>query len=224
MKQTIIFLFAAINLFSACEQRKQNTDDEQQSEQIQLFNGENLDGWNIVLSTDTVAPPEEVFSVKHGVIHSSGIPNAYIKTEKEYSNYKFHVEWRWAGTPSNSGVLLHAGGDEFWPNCIEAQLMHENAGDIVVIGMEVGITVRDTAYLNTESRYEILKKEKEVSEKTPGEWNSYDILCKGDMVELTVNGVLQNKGTKSTLSSGAICLQSEGSPIQFRNLFIEPLK
>ncbi|MHC4062585.1 MAG: family 16 glycoside hydrolase, partial [Planctomycetota bacterium] len=40
---------------------------------------------------------------------------------------------------------------------------------------------------------------------------------------LHVNGVLQNEGTKATDTSGKICLQSEGSPIEFRNIYIEHL-
>jgi hypothetical protein len=36
--------------------------------------------------------------------------------------------------------------------------------------------------------------------------------------------VLQNKGTGAKPSSGAICLQSEGSPIQFRNIYLKPLE
>ncbi|MHC4233413.1 MAG: 3-keto-disaccharide hydrolase, partial [Planctomycetota bacterium] len=57
-----------------------------------------------------------------------------------------------------------------------------------------------------------------------GEWNSYDILCKDNTIQLTVNGILQNTATESTLVAGAICLQSEGSPIEFRNIKLTPLK
>jgi hypothetical protein len=51
-----------------------------------------------------------------------------------------------------------------------------------------------------------------------------DIVCDGDSIQLTINGLLQNKGTGAKPSSGAICLQSEGSPIQFRNIYLKPLK
>ena len=39
---------------------------------------------------------------------------------------------------------------------------------------------------------------------------------------LVLNGVLQNEGTDATLRAGWICLQSEGSPIEFRNIYIVP--
>ena len=38
-----------------------------------------------------------------------------------------------------------------------------------------------------------------------------------------MGGLLQNQGTKATKTAGSICLQSEGKPIQFRNVYLEPL-
>ena len=46
--------------------------------------------------------------------------------------------------------------------------------------------------------------------------------AKGGSIRCYVNGVLQNEGTGATLKSGWICLQSEGSPIEFRNIYILP--
>ena len=87
------------------------------------------------------------------------------------------------------------------------------------------ITVNGQRYTPSGERfYEIIAKHNDSSENPPGEWNSYDIICKDDMIQLSVNGVLQNTATESTLTSGAICLQSEGSPIEFRNITITPLK
>ncbi|HEC02656.1 MAG TPA: DUF1080 domain-containing protein, partial [Phycisphaerales bacterium] len=56
-----------------------------------------------------------------------------------------------------------------------------------------------------------------------GQWNSYDIICDGKTITLFVNGLLQNKGADVDPSSGPISLQSEGSPIEFRNIYIEPV-
>ena len=36
--------------------------------------------------------------------------------------------------------------------------------------------------------------------------------------------VLQNVATKCSLKSGKICLQSEGTPVEFRNIYIEPVE
>jgi hypothetical protein len=68
-----------------------------------------------------------------------------------------------------------------------------------------------------------LPKKAQSSEKAPGKWNAYDIICRGDTITCYVNGVLQNSGTNASDTSGKICLQSEGSPIEFRNIYIEDL-
>jgi hypothetical protein len=64
----------------------------------------------------------------------------------------------------------------------------------------------------------------ESSEKPAGEWNIMEITCEANTIEVKVNGVLQNKGTNLNISSGSICLQSEGKDIEFRNLFLTRLK
>jgi len=42
-------------------------------------------------------------------------------------------------------------------------------------------------------------------------------------VTVRVNGVLQNDVTGASVASCAIGLQAEGKPVEFRNLYIEPL-
>ena len=192
---------------------------------IELFNGENLDNWTIYVDSPDVAP-DELFWVEEGVIHTSGVPNGYIRTKDSYRNYKLHVEWKWTGKPTNSGVLLNVQGKEMiWPLCTECQLMHEKAGDVVLIGKGSGITIQDSTYLvpSEENRYIVIPKFEELSEHPAGEWNSYDITLQDGHLEVLVNGVLQNKGSGITLSEGNIALQSEGSPIQFRNVYLIPL-
>ena len=192
---------------------------------IELFNGEDLSNWNTYISEPDL-DPESIFWVEDGVINTTGVPHAYIRTKEIYSDYKLHVEWRWTAEPTNSGVLLHVQGEDLiWPLCIEAQLMNEKAGDIVLIGEGSGITIGDEVHLVEagESRYDVRPKIEAVSEKPAGEWNSYDITSKGGELELIVNGVVQNIGSDMTLTSGNIALQSEGSAMQFRNIYLEKL-
>ncbi len=192
---------------------------------VMLFNGEDLENWNIFLSSDEVESGD-LFWVEEGVINTSGKPHGYIHTKGVYSNYKLHVEWRWTEEPSNSGVLIHAQGEDMiWPLCIECQLKHEHAGDIVLIGKSAGITIKDSTYLITseEKRFAVIPKFEKVSENPAGEWNSYDITSKDGDIEVIVNGVLQNNGTAMTLTEGKIAIQSEGSPMQFRNITLEEL-
>jgi hypothetical protein len=190
-----------------------------------LFNGENLDNWSIYTGNPDVEPGD-VFWVEEGVLHSSGDPFGYIRTKESYSNYKLHLEWMWPGEPTNSGVLLHVQGkDRIFPHCIECQLMNGKAGDIVLMGAGAGVTVKETDHLVTsdERFYMSIPKFEDSSELSPGEWNSYDITSVDGTLEIVVNGVLQHTATNMTLNEGHIALQSEGSPIHFRNVYLQEL-
>jgi len=191
-----------------------------------LFNGKDLEGWVRFIPDDKPDKDkkwtvDKVWSVKDGVIRCEGIPNGYIRTVDSYANYKLHLEWRWPEKPTNSGVLLHREGiDKTWPRSVEAQLMHENAGDFWLIDQT---TIKVNGKQVGPKKFANAKKKHPSNEKPLGQWNSYDIICDGKTISLFVNGLLQNQGTDSTLSSGPICLQSEGSPIEFRNIYLEPV-
>ena len=61
------------------------------------------------------------------------------------------------------------------------------------------------------------------SEKPLGEWNTYEIFCRADTIEAFVNGVRQNYVEKLPAAAGAIAFQLEGFPVEFRNVWLEPL-
>lgn len=192
---------------------------------IELFNGQDLDNWNIIVGSED-GEPKDLFYVEDGLMNTIGDPFGYIRTKESYSNFKLHLEWRWTEEPSNSGVLLNVQGkDIIFPHCVEAQLMHGKAGDFVLMGKGAAITVKDSTYLVTseEKRYLAIPKFEESSEKPAGDWNTYEITSKDGTLELVVNGVLQNKGTGMSLTEGNIALQSEGGPMQFRNIYLQPL-
>ena len=192
------------------------------SKKIMLFNGKDLTGWKLFIPDESV-DVNKIWTVRNGVVHCTGKPNGYMRTEAEYTNYKLHLEWRWVAEPSNSGVLLHSSGeDQVWPRCIECQLRGDNAGDFVLIN-GTGITVDGRDMQDVSKQFVSVKKKQQSNEKPAGQWNRYDIHCEEDVIHCYVNGVLQNMGTNASDTSGWICLQSEGGPIEFRNIFIEPL-
>ncbi len=189
-----------------------------QSQKIYLYNGKDLTGLK------PYPPDAGHWMAKGNILTTTGKPNGYIRTEKVYQDFKLHVEWRWPAEPSNSGVFLFINGeDTTFPRCIEAQLKHQSAGDFVIMNHS-GATVKGVRHEDTSKQFIGVKKFQDTSEKPAGEWNTYEILCKGDTIQLFVNGVLQNRAEKTTESSGYIGLQSEGGPIEFRNVYIEPLK
>lgn len=206
-----------------------------------LFNGRDLTGWKIFLRNADNAETK-TFTVKDGEIHVTGQPNGYILTEKEYGDYVLRVQWRFPGRPGNSGVFVHCSGpDKIWPKAVEAQLASGRAGDIWLVDgfkMKIGterdprsdrhyvrigdrFAKKDAKDSKGREQYEILGKK---VEKEVGEWNQYEIMCKGDTITLVVNGQKVNEGTGAEATKGKILLQSEGAPIVFRNIEIKSLK
>ena len=183
--------------------------------ETKLFNGKDLTGWTFHVQADSTATAEDVFGVKDGVITIAGQPFGYMITDQSFSDYKLHLEWRWPGEPSNSGIFLHAEPiDAVWPRCAEVNLMNGRAGDMIASG---GSSFEELA----EGRF--LRSTKESAEHPAGEWNTAEIVCKGNFIQAYINGVLMNEAHFDR-SEGPIALQSEGGPLEIRNVYLTPLK
>jgi len=61
------------------------------------------------------------------------------------------------------------------------------------------------------------------NEKTPGEWNRYDITLRGGHVTVLANGEKVNEATGLDVVAGKIGLQSEGGEIHFCTVRLTPL-
>ena len=192
---------------------------------VELFNGADLAGWTAVLGDET-ADPKNTWGVKDGVLACTGKPAGYIKTDREFENYRLSVKWRWTGTPGNNGVLVHAttpGALGVWPKCQEVQLAHENAGDFWVIGSEIRTPLEGVpGYENMVKGRRHLNFD-DGAEKPPGEWNEMTVVCRGATIAVLVNGTLVNYGFDSSVAEGSICLQSEGAPIEYKDITLTPL-
>ena len=187
------------------------------SETIMLFNGKDLNNWVFKLKDPSI-DPATVFTTRNGLIHISGNPFGYMRTKDIYSDYKLHVEWRWPTEATNSGVFVHAQPpDSVWLKCVECQLQAGNAGDFVCMN-GADMTER------TDKSKPFVKKLAASSEKPTGEWNTMEVICEGNTLKVTVNGILQNKGTNVSVSKGSICLQSEGKDVEFRNVYLDKLE
>lgn len=189
-----------------------------------LFNGKNLNGWTVYVK-DRSVKPVNLFYVKDGVIETPGKPAGYIRTKKVYSNYKLHAEFRFPEKAGNSGVMIHTNlPDEIWPAHFQCQLKHLHVGDFIVMGVGEKATVEGKEYVSTEKDRPVVPMFQESSEKPIGEWNSCDITCTGNTIEICINGILQSKATNCSLSGGTICFQSEQGQIQFRNIWLVKLQ
>ncbi|MDR1880868.1 MAG: DUF1080 domain-containing protein [Tannerellaceae bacterium] len=182
-----------------------------------LFNGKDLSNWNFVVDKNAI-PADQVYTVRDGVIHIQGTLG-YMYTKEKYDNYTLHVEWRWPGEATNSGIfLLIEEAKNPFPNGIECQLHAGDAGDFVLLGGSnlVEFPIRQGV---ERPAFPVVRKTNPTSEKPAGEWNHANIFVKDGVIVVYINGVYQNTGTNS-VKNGHIGLQSEGKEIQFRNVTI----
>ena len=135
-------------------------------------------------------------------------PFGYMRTEETYDDYRLHVEWRWIGEATNSGIFQRVqAGDRLWPEAVECQLQAGRAGDLLGLG---GAKI---AGAESNGRVFIKPRSGGACERPAGDWNCAE----------SVNGVLQNECTGS-VRSGYIALQSEGGPVEFRNIWLTRLR
>ena len=158
----ILVAVAAVALLSACSGECKKTE---------LFNGQDLSGWVGFVDPESGVSAEQVYSVKDGNIYVEGQPFGYLRTEKKYGDYTLHVEWRWIGEGTNSGLFQRVqDGDKLWCTAIECQLCSGKAGDYVMLG---GSKISEIECVG-----EVPVKDRVGDyEKSVGEWNTADIIC-----------------------------------------------
>jgi len=198
-----------------------------------LFNGKDLSGWvNVNCAPDT-------FKVIDGEIVTTGKPMGYLRTDRQYENFILEFEWKHLppapGAVGNSGCFV-------WADPFPA------VGTVYTRGIEVQVLVnleytdKKTGSVTATSHGDLfsiwgadcvpdrphplgwkrcLPSEKRA--KGAGEWNHYYIRGISGEVRLWVNGEEVSGGNNAQPPSGYLCLESEGSPIEFKNLRIRLL-
>jgi hypothetical protein len=202
---------------------------------ISLFNGVDLTGWHVdVPAMDKNPKARNPFIVRNSLLVSLGSPGGHLITNAVYENFRIVAEYRFAGTPGNCGLLVHATTPRalygMFPKSLEVQMEHQNAGDfwcivedIVVPDMEARRGKKENWGI-TEGKLRQIPNLTNGSEKPLGEWNRMVVECLANTVKVWVNDVLVNYGTNCTANHGQIAVQAEGSEVEFRKLDITPIK
>lgn len=145
-----IFLIAINQIKSFAQASPQQIDalNEKNDKTIQLFNGQNLDGWYTFLKDrGRDNDPKKVFMVKDNIIRISGEEWGCITTNDEFENYHLVTEFKWGeltfdprlDKARDSGILLHSQGEDgskngTWIFSIECQIIEGGTGDFIVVG------------------------------------------------------------------------------------------
>ena len=223
MKRVIIFFPVALVLaFSSCTQEPDSVD---------LFNGNDLDGWHWdVPAMDDDPELRNPFIVRNGLLVTLGTPLGHLITDSVYQDYRLEVEYRFSADPGNCGILVHASTPRalynMFPQSIEVQMLHENAGDFWCIVEDVEVQDMEARRGPKEDWGIIEGKARRIrnltddSENPVGEWNTMVIECLDDEIKVWVNNDLVNYGFNATATNGRIAVQAEGSEVEFRKLLL----
>ncbi len=231
MRAPFLFFLIAV-LFTACNLSKKT---EPKDPIVHLFNGSDLSGWHAdVPAADQNPDTVKSFVVRDSLLVSMGDPRGHLITDSVYSNYRLDVEYRFAGTPGNCGVLVHASTPralyQMFPKSLEVQMQDGQAGDFWCIVEDV--TVPDMVERRgpeeswgiTEGKKRRILNLTDGSENPVGEWNHMVIECVADTIKVWVNNDLVNYGYNCTAQKGQIAVQAEGSEVEFRKIDLKPIE
>jgi hypothetical protein len=209
-----------------------------------LIDGEGL-GWRELGPADfaPVNSAAETWTWQDGVLHCTGQPVSVLRTAKQFTNVEVVVEWMHEKPAGNSGVFvwvtpesiekLTTAGKPGLPNGIEVQILDHGYTELMASkgkptdwfgtnGDVFPVRVKMTPFppLSPDGSRSFPRKH---LARGHGNWNHYYIRAINGEVRLWVNGEEVSGGTGCQPANGFICLESEGSPIQFRKLRVREL-
>lgn len=205
------------------------------------------DGWKPLLKADfkPVNGAEDTwkFDDEKQAIACTGQPVGVIASVKEYKNFELVAEWMHEKPAGNSGFFIwtsKAALDALTKpglpdEGIEVQVLdlgytahYEKSsgkkatwftchGDVFPVGKA---KLTPFPPLSPDGVRSFPSAE---TTKPHGEWNHYYVRAINGEIRLWVNGTEVSGGNNAQPNTGHLCLESEGSPIQFRNLKIREL-
>jgi len=195
MKKTLLFLFALSALiFSSCQPKG-----------VAIFNGKNLDGWELIGDARCTVTPEGVLVTENG---TSG-KTSYLCTTQNYKDFELTYEFK-QEVDGNTGVFfrgyideqggLHGGEVEMGPHG------WNNGGIFTAVTFKKIMTVSD-------EQDKVLKA---------GEWNTMRVRMQGSHIQTWLNGVPMADINDEPLGEldGRLMLQVDGKPVRilWRNM------
>lgn len=203
-------------------------------------------GWRALGEADFAdvnGVPETWVWSADGILYGSGEPIGVMRTAKPVRNFEMVIEWRHLRPGGNSGLFV-------WVP--EGALQELPPGELPKAGIEVQMldhgytaqyearTGRKGDWFTTNGDVFAVGESKlrpfpplspDGSRSFPrrslsrgaGEWNRYYVRAVNGELRLWVNGEEVSGGNGAEPASGYLCLEAEGSPIEFRNMRIREL-
>jgi type 1 glutamine amidotransferase len=209
------------------------------------FINDSQSDWRALTEADftKVNSADDTWSWQDGVLHCTGQPVSVLRTDKQFKNFELVVEWMHEKPAGNSGVFvwvtpesiekLTAAGKPGLPAGIEVQVLDHGYTDMMKARgaqtdwfgtngdvFPVGVKMTPFPPLSPDGSRSYPRRQ---MANGHGHWNQYYIRAINGEVRLWVNGEEVSGGTGCDPAEGFLCLESEGSPIQFRKLCIREL-
>jgi len=175
-----------------------------------LFDGKTLDGWD---------GDPRLWKVRDGMIigNTDGVQlerNTFLITKRTFRDFILRTEVKLRN--HNSGIQFRSEAFPGWVvRGLQADMAENNWwGGIYDEGGKRGVLVN-----GWKGKAETVVK--------PKDWNTYEVSCIGDLIQLRVNGLLTAELHDSTRMEGVIALQLHRGPgmeVAFRNIRIKELK
>ncbi len=207
MRTTLVLLFVAFSTSQA--------EDTFQP----LFNGKDLIGWELKQSKKNIA---DYWSVTADGILSAKAGDGWLSTTKEYGDFVLRAEWR-IQAGGNSGVFLRV------PGVVEGKSPSMTGMEIQILDDHAEKYKKLKPYQFSGSIYTFVPCAKPVF-KGAGEWNNFELTCKGDLITVVYNGEKVAEADAGKIEElgkrpkrGFIGLQNHGSPVEFRKVEIKVL-
>ena len=185
----------------------------------------------------------ETWTWKDGLGQCTGQPVGVIRSQKQYTNFELVAQWRHLKSAGNSGIFVWAtdeGMKDLKRNAlpsvgIEVQVLDHGYteqyekqsgkkadwftthGDLFPVGKSKMQPFPPTSPNGSRSF-----PRKNLS-KGVGEWNHYYVRAINGEIRLWVNGEEVSGGNNCEPRSGYLCLESEGSPVEFKGLRVREL-
>jgi hypothetical protein len=217
MKHAMLVLAMASFLGCAAEQRGS-------SDWVDLLPTKDLKGWKRY-PLDPAVPlvAKEVYKVSDDArilfVDAVGGVKEVLIQEEERGDGIFHVEWRWGKDQGekpnyNGGIYLRSAPDgKTW---IQAQVAR--GAKPPVVGDLIGMLMMDGKPTRVDRLQAGPSRELPV-----GEWNTYDITCRGKKISLSVNGAETLIWEDFPILRGHLGVQAEFAAYEIRSLRWKPL-
>lgn len=140
----------------------------------------------------------------------------WLRWDQELADFVYHVEWRFTPVPGkkgyNSGIYAR--------NSADARVWHQaQTGD-----GSGGFLFGETLVGGELKRINLSKEVKGKPVKPAGEWNTFEIRCRGRDMVLSVNGEETCAWHDCDVPRGYVGLEAEGWRIEFRNVKLKPVQ